>query len=221
MLNTKGEWQRCRYVDRKKVPSVFIAHSYGRFISLEQIDFSLKTVAWFTYVCSSYVPKYPAQLKFPQVGTECVWRQIFFSPTATTFQCRLSGLPLPVCGRSVTDCWSWGARREQLSCPDDVSDDMFERRVPGEALNLNSTGYPDHGRYRDLPLQGNIPTAELGIEPGTSSQKFWSPNHEAGLNVKYMRVYRGIQLKCKLRHSGTWSDAARPLHCLCCRPAVF
>jgi hypothetical protein len=32
--------------------------------------------------------------------------------------------------------------------------------VPGGALNLNST--------KILPLQGNIPMAEPGIEPGTS-----------------------------------------------------
>jgi hypothetical protein len=49
-----------------------------------------------------------------------------------------------------------------------VSDDMYERGVPGGALKVNSIGYPDHGRYGDLPLQGKIPTAEPGIEPGTS-----------------------------------------------------
>jgi hypothetical protein len=37
--------------------------------------------------------------------------------------------------------------------------------VPGGALNLISTNYPDHG---DLPLQGKIPMVETGIEPGTS-----------------------------------------------------
>jgi hypothetical protein len=36
----------------------------------------------------------------------------------------------------------------------------------GGGLNLNSKDYPDHGRYGDLPLQGKIPTAEPGIEPG-------------------------------------------------------
>jgi hypothetical protein len=34
-------------------------------------------------------------------------------------------------------------------------DDLYKRGVPGGALNLNSTSYPDHGRYGDLPLQGN------------------------------------------------------------------
>jgi hypothetical protein len=56
----------------------------------------------------------------------------------------------------------------QLRCPDDVSDDMYERGVPGGALNLNSTGYPDHDRYGDLPLQGKITKAESGIEPEIS-----------------------------------------------------
>jgi hypothetical protein len=55
-----------------------------------------------------------------------------------------------------------------LRCPDEVSDDMYEHVVPGGALNLNSTGYPDHGRNRDLPLQGKTPTAEPKIEPGIS-----------------------------------------------------
>jgi hypothetical protein len=61
-------------------------------------------------------------------------------------------VPPPGCGRSVTDFCGWGAHRAQLLCPDDVSDDdMCVRGVPGGALNLNSTGYPDHGRYGDLP----------------------------------------------------------------------
>jgi hypothetical protein len=44
----------------------------------------------------------------------------------------------------------------------------YEYEVPGGALNLKSTNYPDHGRQGDLPLQGKIPKAEPGIEPGTS-----------------------------------------------------
>jgi hypothetical protein len=32
---------------------------------------------------------------------------------------------------------------------------MYECGVPGGALNLNSTGYPDHGRCGDFFLQGN------------------------------------------------------------------
>jgi hypothetical protein len=45
---------------------------------------------------------------------------------------------------------------------------IYEYEVPGGTLNLKSTNYPDHGRQGDLPLQGNIPMAKPGIEPGTS-----------------------------------------------------
>jgi hypothetical protein len=62
---------------------------------------------------------------------------------------------------------------------DDVSDDMCERAVPGGALNLNSTGYPDHGRCGDLPLQGKNPTAEPRIKPGTSCLVVRSSDHQA------------------------------------------
>jgi hypothetical protein len=31
----------------------------------------------------------------------------------------------PGCGRSVTDFWGLGTHREQVRCPDDVSDDMY------------------------------------------------------------------------------------------------
>jgi hypothetical protein len=69
----------------------------------------------------------------------------------------------------------------QLRCPDDVSDDMYEceRGVRGGALNLNSVGYPYHGRYGNLPLQGKIPTAEPGIKPGTSWLVVRSSDHQA------------------------------------------
>jgi hypothetical protein len=45
---------------------------------------------------------------------------------------------------------------------------IYEYEVPGRALNLKSTNYPDHVRQGDLPLQGKIPMVEPGIEPGTS-----------------------------------------------------
>jgi hypothetical protein len=45
---------------------------------------------------------------------------------------------------------------------------IYEYEVPGGALNLKSTNSADHGRQGDLPLQGKVPMAELGIEPGTS-----------------------------------------------------
>jgi hypothetical protein len=54
-----------------------------------------------------------------------------------------------------------------------------ERGVPGGALNLNYTGDSDHGRYGDLPLQGKIPMAEPGIEPGTSWLVVRCSNHQA------------------------------------------
>jgi hypothetical protein len=44
---------------------------------------------------------------------------------------------------------------------------ISEYEVPGGALNL-MLNYPDHGRHGDLPLQGKIPMAEPGFEPGTS-----------------------------------------------------
>jgi hypothetical protein len=56
---------------------------------------------------------------------------------------------------------------------------MYERGVLGGALNLNSTGYPDHDCYGDLPLQGKIPTAEPGIEPGTSWLLVRRSEHQA------------------------------------------
>jgi hypothetical protein len=89
-------------------------------------------------------------------------------------------VPLPGCGRSVTDFWGWDAHRAQLRCPDDVSDDdMCECGVPGGALNLSSTSYSDHGRYGDLPLQRKIPTVEPAIELGTSWLVVRSTEHQA------------------------------------------
>jgi hypothetical protein len=43
---------------------------------------------------------------------------------------------------------------------------IYEYEVPGGALNLKATNYPDHGRQGDLPLRGKIPMAEPGIETG-------------------------------------------------------
>jgi hypothetical protein len=60
-----------------------------------------------------------------------------------------------------------------------VSDNIYEREIPGGALNLNSTGYPDHDRYGDLPLQRKIPAAEPRIEPGTSWLVVRSSDHQA------------------------------------------
>jgi hypothetical protein len=86
----------------------------------------------------------------------------------------------------------------QLHCPDDVSDDMYERGVPGGALNLNSTGYPDHGRYGDLLLQGKIPTAEPGIEPGSSWLLVRSSDHQATRLVSFSILISGHFTKSKV-----------------------
>jgi hypothetical protein len=67
---------------------------------------------------------------------------------------------------------------------------MYKHGVPGEALNLNSTDYPDHGRHGDLSLQGKIPMAEPGIEPGTSLLVVRSSDHQATRLIcqKYVTV---------------------------------
>jgi hypothetical protein len=53
---------------------------------------------------------------------------------------------------------------------------IYEHGVPGAALNLNSTSYPDYG---DLLLQRKIPTDEPRIEPGTSWLVLGSSDHQA------------------------------------------
>jgi hypothetical protein len=123
------------------------------FLALQKVEFS-------QYIdhCTS---RATSRDSIPSWGMECP------PPNATTCPYRLRGPPSWL-WPSVTDFWDWGTHRAQLRCPVDVSDDMYERGVPGWALNLNSTGYPDHGPYGDLPLQGKTPMAESGIEPGTS-----------------------------------------------------
>jgi hypothetical protein len=113
------------------------------------------------------------------------WLVIRFFPPMPPHVHTVFVVPTPGWGRSITDFWDWGAYRAQLRRPDDVSDDMCERGVPGEALKPNSTGYPDHGRYGDLPLHGKIPTAEAGIEPGTSWLVVRSSDHQAMRPVCY------------------------------------
>jgi hypothetical protein len=39
---------------------------------------------------------------------------------------------------------------------------MVIYEVPGGALNLKSTNYPDHGRHGDLPLKGKNPYGRTG-----------------------------------------------------------
>jgi hypothetical protein len=45
---------------------------------------------------------------------------------------------------------------------------MVIYEVPGRALNLSSTNYPEHGHHENLPLQEKIPMVEPGIKTGTS-----------------------------------------------------
>jgi hypothetical protein len=71
---------------------------------------------------------------------------------------------------------------------------VYERGVPGGALNRNSTSYPDHGRYGDLPLQGKMPTAEPGIEPGTSRLVVRNSDHQATRLIEMDIVYQYIKL---------------------------
>jgi hypothetical protein len=66
---------------------------------------------------------------------------------------------------------------------------IYEYGVPGGALNLNSTNYPDNGHHGDPSLSGKNPhgrtenrTRDLLI----SSQKRWPLDHEAGLRIKYI-----------------------------------
>jgi hypothetical protein len=39
---------------------------------------------------------------------------------------------------------------------------IYEYGVPGGALNLNSTNYPDHGHHGDPPLLGKNPHGRAG-----------------------------------------------------------
>jgi hypothetical protein len=69
-------------------------------------------------------------------------------------------------------------------------------QVPGGALNLNSTNYPEHGHCGDPPLSGKNPhgrTRDLMI----SSQKRWPLDHDAGRfksNVESQKYRAGVLL---------------------------
>jgi hypothetical protein len=61
---------------------------------------------------------------------------------------------------------------------------MYEYEVPGGALNLNSTNFPDHGHHGDPPLSGKNLHGRTGNQTWNlkiSSQKCWPLEHEAGL----------------------------------------
>jgi hypothetical protein len=79
--------------------------------------------------------------------------------------------------------------------------------VPGGALNLNSTNYPDHGHHEDHPLSGKIPHVTAGNQTQDlmiSSQKRLPLDHEAGLHCSTVSAI------CAIRVGG------RPYPKLCC-----
>jgi hypothetical protein len=47
---------------------------------------------------------------------------------------------------------------------------IYEYEVPGGALNLKSTNYPDHGRHGDLPLKEKSPWQNRESNPGPHDQ---------------------------------------------------
>ena len=64
--------------------------------------------------------------------------------------------------------------------------------MPGGALNLISTNYPDHGHHGLFPIQGKTHMVEPGIEPGTSWLVVRSSDHQAMGLVRFMLEF------CKL-----------------------
>jgi hypothetical protein len=64
---------------------------------------------------------------------------------------------------------------------------IFKYGVPGGALNLNSTNYPDHGHHEDSPLSGKNPRGRAGNRTWylmISSQKRWPLDREASLTLQ-------------------------------------
>jgi hypothetical protein len=60
--------------------------------------------------------------------------------------------------------------------------------VPGGALNLNSTNYPEHGHHGNPPLSGKN-SGNRTRHLMSSSQKRWPLDHEAGRKHKYISRY--------------------------------
>jgi hypothetical protein len=66
---------------------------------------------------------------------------------------------------------------------------IYERGVPGEALSLKSTNYPDQGHHGDRPLRvknSHGTTGNRTRDLMSSSQESWPPVHEAGRIQKYL-----------------------------------
>jgi hypothetical protein len=107
---------------------------------------------------------------------------IVFLSNATHVRHGLRGLRAG-CGWSVTDFWGWDAHEAGLRCPMRWMV-IYEYGVPGWALNLNSTNYPDHGHHGDPSLSGKNPNGRAGNQTRDlmlSSQKRWPLDHEVGL----------------------------------------
>ena len=104
---------------------------------------------------------------------------------------RLHGPP-PGYGWIVTDFWSWKTQQARLCCPDENDGEMRgESEVPGGALNLISTNYPDHGHHGRLPLSRKNTHGRAGNRTRdlmVSSQELWPTNHEAGLIMMMMMI---------------------------------
>jgi hypothetical protein len=67
----------------------------------------------------------------------------------------------------------------------------YKYGVPGGALNINSTNYPDHGHNGDPPLSGKNLLGRAGNLTRDfiiSSQKRWPFDHEAGREVIYRKL---------------------------------
>jgi hypothetical protein len=100
----------------------------------------------------------------------------FFYPHATTCPAWTLWFSSPGCGCSVTDFWGWDAQGARLCHPDDDGKVKDESVVPGGALNLISTNYPDHGHrghfsYSRKNAQGRAGNRTLDLM--VSSQTLW------------------------------------------------
>jgi hypothetical protein len=114
--------------------------------------------------------------------------ETFFLCNSTTCPYGLPGPPSwlwPKCYRLLRLVCPQG----RLHCIDDVSDDDMDMHgVPAGALNPSYTSCRDHGRYGDLPVQGKIPTAELGIETRTSWLVVRSSDHQAMMMIILLKL---------------------------------
>ena len=100
------------------------------------------------------------------------------------------GFP-PGCDDSAADFWGWDAHEARLRCPDDVSGDMQEDKIPGGGLKPKSTNYPDHGHHGEtFPARKNFPgrTGNRTRDLMISSRRPWPLDHEAGPGATYNSI---------------------------------